>query len=115
MNISSLSLPVIFAILGGLLLLSSLAQLPTPWGQFGITSGRPRAVAAVAGVALVTVAVYVYLHQPDPSSTAAAPNPVPSLSDKEPTPPKSSPVDTRPSLALLTKNSIRWSETAPEP
>ena len=38
MNISSLTLPVIFAILGGLLLLSSLAQLPTPWGQFGITS-----------------------------------------------------------------------------
>jgi hypothetical protein len=101
MNISSLTLPVIFAILGGLLLLSSLAQLPTPWGQFGITSGRLRAVAAVAGIALAIGAVYVYLHQPGSASTAAVPSPPTALPDKEPTLPKSSSVDTEALISVI--------------
>lgn len=60
---------------------------------------RLRAAAAVAGVGLVTVAVYVYLHQPGPSSTAAGQ--LPSLSDKKPTPPKSSPVNTETLISII--------------
>ena len=101
MDISHLTLPAIFAILGGVLLISSLAQLPTPWGQFGASSGRMRAVAALAGTALVTVAVYVYIHQPIPPSTAIVQSPSPSLPDRQSAPQKSSPVDTESLINII--------------
>lgn len=100
MDVTHLTLPAIFAIVGAALLISAMAQLPTPWGMFGPTSGRMRFLAAIAGLALIVAAFYVYMHQPSPSGSPIVQNPVPTP-DKEPPPPPPPRVDTESLIKII--------------
>lgn len=103
MDVTHLTLPAIFAIVGAVLLISGMAQLPTPWGMFGPTSGRMRFLAALVGLALIVAAFYVYIHQPCPPCSSIVQNPTPPGPDKQssPPPPAPSPVDTESLIKII--------------